>query len=224
MRISWEIGGPQGTGVDTSANIFGAAIAAAGYYIYGNREYYSNIKGRHSYFNLTISDRRARSISSTVDILASFDAETVFQHFQEVKGVIIYHKGVKGTSIERVQSMEPEIQERLTHFLKSQGLGTTVADALKYAESKGVKLIELDYDEIVKKTADAVGVPMSVAERAKNTAAIAASYALLGLRKEYFMDAVKKDLQTGDLRQDKLHSHRAGDEYRKAHVSAEGIT
>lgn len=192
MRISWEIGGAQGTGVDTSANIFGAAIAAAGYYIYGNREYYSNIKGRHSYFNLTISDRRARSISSTVDILASFDAETVFQHFQEVKGVIIYHKGVKGTSIERVQSMEPEIQERLTHFLKSKGLGTTVADALKYAESKGVKLIELDYDEIVKKTADAVGVPMSVAERAKNTAAIAASYALLGLRKEYFMDAVKR--------------------------------
>jgi len=52
MRISWMIGGAQGSGVDTSANIFGNAVAANGYYIYGNREYYSNIKGRHSYFIL----------------------------------------------------------------------------------------------------------------------------------------------------------------------------
>ncbi|MEM1859756.1 MAG: 2-oxoacid:ferredoxin oxidoreductase subunit alpha [Metallosphaera sp.] len=192
MKISWEIGGAQGAGVDTSANIFGAAVASAGYFIYGNREYYSNIKGRHSYFNLTISDKRARSISSVVDILATFDAETVFQHFTEVKGVIIYNKGVKDTKLDRVQSMEPEIQERVKEFLESKGLGTTVGDALKYAESKGVKLIELDYDEIVKKTADSVGVPMSVAERAKNTAAIAASYALTGLKKDYLLDVLKK--------------------------------
>ncbi|QKR00321.1 2-oxoacid:acceptor oxidoreductase subunit alpha [Metallosphaera tengchongensis] len=192
MRITWEIGGAQGTGVDTSANIFGAALASAGYYIYGNREYYSNIKGRHSYFNLTISDRRARSISSTVDILATFDAETVFQHFAEVKGVIIYNRGVRDTKIDRVQSMEPEIQERIKEFLKSKGLGDTVGDALKYAESQGVKVIELDYDDIVKKTAESLGIPMSVAERAKNTAAIAASFALTGLRKDFLIDALKR--------------------------------
>ncbi|AEB95672.1 2-oxoacid:ferredoxin oxidoreductase subunit alpha [Metallosphaera cuprina] len=192
MRISWEIGGAQGAGVDTSANIFGAALASAGYYIYGNREYYSNIKGRHSYFNLTISDVRARSVSSVVDILATFDAETVFQHFTEVKGVIIYNKGVKDTKLERVQSMEPEIQERVSEFLTSKGFGTTVSDALKYAEGKGVKLIELDYDEIVKKTAESVGVPMSVAERAKNTAAIAVSYGLTGLKKDYLFDALRR--------------------------------
>ena len=81
MRLGWLIGGAQGTGIDTSAGIFGAAIARAGYYIFGSREYYSNIKGRHSYFSLIISDKPQQSIDSKVDILATFDAETAFQHF-----------------------------------------------------------------------------------------------------------------------------------------------
>ena len=48
--FSWMIGGAQGSGVDTSANIFAKAAAQGGLQVYGNREYYSNIKGEHSYF------------------------------------------------------------------------------------------------------------------------------------------------------------------------------
>ena len=58
MRLGWLIGGAQGAGVDTAANIFGAAVAKSGYYIFGSREYFSNIKGRHSYFNVLISDKQ----------------------------------------------------------------------------------------------------------------------------------------------------------------------
>ncbi|NON62722.1 2-oxoacid:ferredoxin oxidoreductase subunit alpha [Acidianus sp. RZ1] len=192
MKISWMIGGAQGTGVDTSANIFGNALAEAGYYIYGNREYYSNIKGRHSYFNLTISDKRTHSIRQKVEILASFDAETVFQHFDDVTKVIIYNTGVKDTSIDRVQSMEPEVAERVKAKLKSAGFDTTVGGALKYAENKGVKTIEVNYDEILKKVASAMSVPLSVAERGKNTAAIAASYSLLGLNRSHLFNAIKR--------------------------------
>ncbi|MFP3347160.1 MAG: 2-oxoacid:acceptor oxidoreductase family protein, partial [Sulfolobaceae archaeon] len=84
MRLTWMIGGAQGTGIDTSATVFGNAIASAGYYVFGNREYYSNIKGRHSYFTLTISDERVKSNTQKVDILVSFDAETIFHHFTDV--------------------------------------------------------------------------------------------------------------------------------------------
>ncbi|AWR98222.1 2-oxoacid:acceptor oxidoreductase subunit alpha [Acidianus sulfidivorans JP7] len=190
MRITWMIGGAQGAGVDTSANVFGNAIASAGYYIYGNREYYSNIKGRHSYFNLTISDSRARSISNKVDILASFDAETLFQHFTDVKKIVIYNKGVKQTALSMVQSMEPEIVERVSKTLDSYD--KSVEGVLKYLEDRNIKLIEIDYDGILKKVAAEMKVPLSVVERTKNTVAIAVSYALLGLPKEFLLDSLKR--------------------------------
>jgi 2-oxoglutarate ferredoxin oxidoreductase subunit alpha len=192
MKISWMIGGAQGAGVDTSANIFGNALASAGYYIYGNREYYSNIKGRHSYFNLTISDSRARSISNKVEILASFDAETLFQHFADVTKIIIYNKGVKGTTIDKVQSMEPEVSSRIAKFLESQGYEKSIDGVLKYATDRKLKLIEVDYDGIMKDVSSQLKVPLSVAERVKNTAAIAVSYALLGLPKDYLINSIKR--------------------------------
>lgn len=191
MKINWLIGGAQGAGVDTAALVFGNAIAGAGYYIYGNREYYSNIKGRHSYFALTISDERVRSFSFTTDILATFDAETVFQHFTEVKKVLIYNKGLLNTKAEYVQSMEPEITDEAINVLKQNGYDTTIGDVVNYAKSKGVTVIGIDYDEIMRKIAEEVKVPLSVVERTKNTATIGASYGLFGLNKQYLLKAIK---------------------------------
>ncbi|HXV28427.1 MAG TPA: 2-oxoacid:acceptor oxidoreductase family protein, partial [bacterium] len=48
--VSWMIGGPQGTGVDSSATLFARACVAGGLWIFGKREYHSNIMGEHSYF------------------------------------------------------------------------------------------------------------------------------------------------------------------------------
>lgn len=193
MRISWMIGGAQGSGVDTAANIFGNAVAANGYYIYGNREYYSNIKGRHSYFNLTISDKPPRSIAQQVEILTTFDAETIFQHFTEVKDVLIYNTEVENTKVEQVQSMEPEIAEEVAKTLKEKGYGTTVKDAISYLQKeKGVKVIPINYMEILKKVADQAKVPLSIADRAKNIIAIAASYKLLGLKEQYLINSINR--------------------------------
>ncbi|BCU67671.1 2-oxoacid:ferredoxin oxidoreductase subunit alpha [Sulfolobales archaeon HS-7] len=191
MRLSWMIGGAQGMGVDTSANIFGNAVARAGYYIYGNREYYSNIKGRHSYFNITISDKMVNSISHRVNILASFDAETVFQHFNEVSDFIIYDTELESTKAEMVKSMEWEITERVMETLKGDGLGTTVKDAVEYAKKRGVKVIPVRYNEVLKKVADAFKVPLSAVERSRNMIAAAVSYSLLGLDKELLMSSIK---------------------------------
>jgi 2-oxoglutarate ferredoxin oxidoreductase subunit alpha len=191
MKINWLIGGAQGAGVDTAALVFGNAIAEAGYYIYGNREYYSDIKGRHSYFALTISDKRIRSFSFKTDILATFDAETLFQHFTEVNKVLIYNKGLLSTKAEYVQSMEPEIADEAINVLKQNGFGTTVGDVIDYAKSKGIATIGIDYDEIIRKIAEEVKVPLSVVERTKNTAAIGASYGLFGLDKQYLLKAIK---------------------------------
>lgn len=183
------IGGAQGTGIDTSATVFGNAIASAGYYIFGNREYYSNIKGRHSYFTLTISDRRVKSNTQNVDILVSFDAETVFHHFADVKSFLIYNKSVENVKLDTVQTMEEETKERVKKVLGQRGLDATVSSALKYVEGNGVKLIPVNYDEITKKIADEFKVPLSVVDRVKNTIGIAVSYKLLGLDIDFLIKA-----------------------------------
>ncbi len=91
-QLSWMIGGPQGSGVDSSANTFARAVASAGLYIYGNREYHSNIKGDHSYFMVRVAEKELHSACNGVDLLATFELETLQIHQQEVVpgGAIIY--------------------------------------------------------------------------------------------------------------------------------------
>jgi 2-oxoglutarate ferredoxin oxidoreductase subunit alpha len=79
-KISWMIGGAQGTGVDSSANVFARAASIYGLYAFGKREYYSNIKGEHSYFSVVISDEPVHSHMDEVHLLATFDSETVVRH------------------------------------------------------------------------------------------------------------------------------------------------
>jgi len=47
-ELAWRIGGPQGSGIDRLANVFGRACASCGLNVFGRREYHSNIIGRHS--------------------------------------------------------------------------------------------------------------------------------------------------------------------------------
>jgi Pyruvate:ferredoxin oxidoreductase and related 2-oxoacid:ferredoxin oxidoreductases, alpha subunit len=183
------IGGAQGTGIDTSATIFGNAIASAGYYVFGNREYYSNIKGKHSYFTLTISDKRVKSNTQKVDILVSFDAETIFHHFTDVTSYLIYNRSVENVKLDSIQAMEEETKDRIRRSLRIDSQEVTVYSVLKVAQEKGVKLIPVNYEEITKKIADEFKLPLSVVERVKNTIGIAVSYKLLGLEQEILIKA-----------------------------------
>src|SRR5437867_9950090 len=82
--LTWVIGGAQGSGVDSAANIFSRACFQAGFYIFGKREYYSNIKGEHSYFTVRVSEHPIHSHVNEINMLVTFDAETVFRHFEDV--------------------------------------------------------------------------------------------------------------------------------------------
>ena len=77
---SWLIGGPQGSGVDTAANIFSRVGAKLGHQVFGKREYHSNIKGLHSYFVVRLSDKKIRSNINGANIMVAYDAETLVRH------------------------------------------------------------------------------------------------------------------------------------------------
>lgn len=95
-EFSWLIGGAQGSGVDSSATTFAKTCASIGLHVFGKREYHSNIKGAHSYYPLRVSTNPVRSHTDLIDILVSFDKETLFLHKKNVvkNGIIIFDKEI----------------------------------------------------------------------------------------------------------------------------------
>ncbi len=91
-RVSWMVGGPQGSGVDSSATLFARAVAEAGLWVFGNREYHSNIMGKHSYYRVRVGTKPLQSHEDPVHMLAAFEPSTLEIHWKEVTsdGAIIY--------------------------------------------------------------------------------------------------------------------------------------
>src|SRR5437667_159209 len=71
------IGGPQGSGINASAEVFAKACSRAGLRIYANIEYHSNIMGKHSFYRVRVGDEDVRSYRDKTDILVALDHETL---------------------------------------------------------------------------------------------------------------------------------------------------
>ena len=107
IDLTWVIGGPQGGGVESAANIFAGACAGCGLKIFGKREYYSNIKGEHSYFGVRVSDNEIHSNITGITILAAFDAETLFRHADDVHndGAIVYESDLEQVKTDEIPTL-----------------------------------------------------------------------------------------------------------------------
>ena len=152
--VAWMIGGPQGTGVDSSATLFARSCVVAGLWIFGKREYHSNIMGEHSYFHVRVSNHEVRSSIDPVHLLATFENSTAEIHAHEITpgGALIY---------------DPTV----TH-----------PENLKLG--KDVLLVPLDFGEVLRQAAGETGETFSKLVIMKNTIAVAASFALLEFSEE----------------------------------------
>ncbi len=156
IDFTWLIGGPQGSGVDSGANVFSKVCAEMGYQIFGKREFYSNIKGEHSYFAVRVSDEEIRSNVNDVTLMASFDAETIFRHFNEIpKGCgIIYDSDLDKTTTDEVHTLDNYFKERLHKELESKNKPFTIAGVLEIAKEKGVHLYPVSFRELLSTLAE----------------------------------------------------------------------
>ena len=197
--FSWMIGGAQGSGVDTPASIFAMAVATAGFYVYGTREYYSNIKGEHSYFQVRFGRRFLRSHVNTVDLLATFDDETVARHAFEVRkdGAIVFDKDLGGNKIQDIHTVEPNVLKSLKAELDKQGLPHTIDGVLEVARRRGVHLYTIPFMDILKAVADKLGeTSLSSMTRMTNVMSVAGSFALLSFPKGALDDAIRKQFKS----------------------------
>jgi 2-oxoglutarate ferredoxin oxidoreductase subunit alpha len=188
-------GGPQGSGVDSSANIFAGACALGGLWTFGLREYYSSIKGPHSYFEVRVNSERIRSHVNNVNLLATFDAETLIRHADEVNpgGGILYDPSFSAIEIDKVDTIENPVVLRVKARLAKQNLTTNVAGILDEARRRNVSLYPIPYNDIIAKTAAQIGEhQLSKVSRIINVLSVSASLALLGFDINYLDQSLER--------------------------------
>jgi len=197
--FSWMIGGVQGSGVDTSANVFARAAAAGGLYVFGKREYYSNIKGEHSYFQVRVSKELIRSHIDTVDMLATYEEETIFRHALEVRkeGAIIYDPDQDTKRLDQVPTIEAPVKAALTAELSKASLSPDVKGLLELARRRGVHIYPVPYNELLRQVGSKFGeTSLSTLQRMLNVMAVAASFALLSYDEDTVKGVVRKQFKS----------------------------
>ena len=182
-ELNWMAGGPQGSGVDSAANIFGRACGYGGLYVYGRREYHSNIKGAHSYFHLRVANHDLIANVNDVNMLAAFDAETVVRHVNELVpgAAVIVDKDQLNTIMLTIPPLSHEFREQFRQYMQKNGIGETLRALLSFAEKKGVRVFAVPYMDLLNQTGKKLGIEqISKITRMINVLTIGISFGLLG--------------------------------------------
>jgi 2-oxoglutarate ferredoxin oxidoreductase subunit alpha len=193
--INWMAGGPQGSGVDTASTIFGRACGYGGLYVYGRREYHSNIKTLHSYFHQRVSKEPTLANISDVDLLAAFDAETVVRHVGEVVnegGLIVDSRELNVNVLKDIATFSEEYKAQIRSFQKDNGVGDTIADFLSYAKKKQIQIYEVPYMDLLQQIGKQLNIEkISMLTKMINVLTIGVSFALLKYDRKLVEDAIK---------------------------------
>ncbi len=191
-KLQWCIGGAQGSGVDTSANIFSRACAEGGLWIMGKREYFSNIKGEHSYFVVRVDTKQISALNDPIDILATFDEETVARHFDEIVsgGALIYDPSLENRKIAEIPTLDRRVKDEIAARFSPET--PTVRTLVKECERKGVHIYPVPYSSLLNIIGSRSNEKrMSVLGRMVNVLAVAASFAIL----DYDIEDLKSSIE-----------------------------
>jgi len=193
VDFTWLIGGPQGSGVESAANIFSRICAGMGYQVFGKREFYSNIKGEHSYFAVRISDQKISSNVNDVNVMVAFDAETVFRHVDEIvkNGALIYDSDLVETPIVDVHTIDEYFKARLEKSLSSKNKEFTIQGMLDSVKENGVKLYPVSFREILTQISEQTENPrLKGMIRMFNVLGVSLSLGLFGMSPTELLDSI----------------------------------
>lgn len=126
-NLAWRVGGPQGSGVDTAARIFANACLAGRLHVFGRREYYSNIMGRHSYDDVRVADRPMSCHRSHIDFLTTFEEETLARHAVSVLqgGGLVYAVKDADVPLQDIAFLDQRVKDDLADYLAARKLPPT---------------------------------------------------------------------------------------------------
>ncbi|MGC8566061.1 MAG: 2-oxoacid:ferredoxin oxidoreductase subunit alpha [Caldisphaera sp.] len=189
------LGGPQGAGLETSSSIITSAFTMQGYAVLSDREYYSNIMGRHSYIHATVSSFNIpRSLTYPVDLIGAMDAETVFTHFKDISknGFIVYDLASEVTKLEQIISMEKEVYEKTMTFFKKENITPDIKNVVKFiADNFNANPIKLDYKGILGSLKDKFSINPVEAQKYKSSILIGVVSGLADIDDESINNAIE---------------------------------
>ena len=195
-ELLFVLGGPQGAGLETSAQILTFALAHLGYGVLSDREYFSNIKGRHSYVHTRVSSKEfPLALTYPVQLLGCMDAETLFTHYKDLEdgGYLIYDTSTNEKSFTVIPSMEKELKRRLMKEIDELGIGDKVKDFVEYLRDvRGVKVVELNYPSILGEFRKRYKISPSQVSRYISAILVGAITGLMGLDAEAVSFAVER--------------------------------
>lgn len=193
-ELAWRVGGPQGSGVDTAAGIFARACAIGGLHLFGRREYYSNIMGRHSYYDVRVAHHPLTSHRDTVDLLTTFEEETLARHSVSAVrcGGIIYEADDADVALDNIRFLDQRAKNGYAAYLDERELPPTTAGLLEDARQRGVQTFAVPFGDITRALAGELDVAQQIADRTLNTLAVAVSCALLNYDPVYLAKALEK--------------------------------
>ena len=193
--INWMAGGPQGSGVDTASNIFGRACGYGGLYVFGRREYHSNIKTMHSYFHQRVSKQPTLANIADVNLLAAFDAETVARHVGEVVnegGLIVDSRDLTVNVLKDIQTFSEDYRNQVRAFMQANGVGETINDFLNFAKQKNIEIFEVPYMDLLSEIGKKLNIEkITTLSKMINVLSIGVSFALLKYDRKLVEDAIK---------------------------------
>ncbi len=171
-----RVAGPQGSGVDTLAQLLARALLKAGFEARGRREYHSNIMGRHSYLDVAFGAEPPLAFPGKAHAMLALDAESIARHLGGLyKGaLLLYPEGIEEEPLAQLPFLDPRPLDALTEQL---GEKARIEDVLSAHEKMGVR-------------------PMAYAKkgpgRSQNVAALAALFKALGLPAGALLAAIEE--------------------------------
>ncbi len=175
-ELSWVIGGPQGGGINASAEIYAKALMRGGLQVFANIEFHSNIMGKHSYYRVSAAPVPIRSHVDDIHMLVALDLETLF-----------------GDALER-----KHYPSHTGHVHRIAPGGGIVYDAdLKVEPGRfgrdDIHLYPVPYLEVLDEALQRLGKGGQAHKYIvmRNTVALGASVGLIGYDEELLLDAIR---------------------------------
>src|SRR5256885_15241462 len=179
-ELSWVIGGPQGGGINASAEIYAKARPRGGLHVFATIEFHSNIMGKHSYSRVPAAPAPVRSHVDEIHVLAALDRESLF-----------------GDALDRKHS-----PSHTGHVHRVAPGGGIVYDAdLKIDPAQfqrdDIRLYPVPYFEVLEEALKQLGKGGQSRKYIvmRNTVALGASVALIGYDEDLLFEAIRESFK-----------------------------
>jgi 2-oxoglutarate/2-oxoacid ferredoxin oxidoreductase subunit alpha len=207
-EFSWVLGGPQGGGINASAEVYAKALSRGGLHVFANIEFHSNIMGKHSYYRVTAAPIPVHSHVDDIHMLVALDQESLF-----------------GDAAER-----KHYPSHAGHVHQVASGGGIIYDAdLKVDPGQfgrdDVHLYPIPFFELLEEALKTVGKGGQSRKYIvmRNTVALGASIGISGYDEELLFDAIREEFKgrKAEAAEMNVAAVRAAAAYARSHFSAQ---